>query len=655
MVAPDSDKGRKSFRMRRLAEAVGSGFALVFLTALLSLELVDAQSAPQAQASSPGTGSPDTASPTTAGGASQGADAAGSQATDKNSPEIESSDVPAAFRVNVKLVVVRVVARDARGHAVGNLQKQDFQVFDNGQPQTISQFSVEKAGARVTMEPNGPNPTNGSSSNGTAEEPGENVAAVSPQRYTAYLFDDVHLKFGDLTLARQAAERHLASLQPTDRAAIFSTSGQTVFDFTDDRAKLHDTLLAFRPHPVAGSGEATPCPDVDYYMADLIINKEDSQALKTATLDALYCAFGNDPAEILAAQILAKETARRNLEDGEHESRLALVVLKDLVRRLAPMPGQRSIVLVSPGFLTSDLEHEYLDVIDKALHSEVVINAIDARGLYVPGASSDPSKAGTSNATGGTVQTGQNTTAPVPGGGVMIQEQKTLYDIASAEADDDVLAAMSDGTGGTFFHNNNDLYEGFRRVATPPEYSYVLGYAPQNLKPDGRFHTVKVKVNSPVKLSLQARRGYYASKHLENPAEDAKQEIEDAVFSQDEFHGLPVELRTQFYKSSDDDAKLSVLAHVDVRHIRFRREHGRNSNDLTVVSALFDRQGNYLKGEEKVVQMRWKDETLENKLGPGITVKSSFDLKPGTYRVRLIVRDMEGQSMTAENSAVEIP
>jgi len=92
-----------------------------------------------------------------------------------------------------------------------------------------------------------------------------------------------------------------------------------------------------------------------------------------------------------------------------------------------------------------------------------------------------------------------------------------------------------------------------------------------------------------------------------------------------------------------------------VKHIRFRKVDGRNKNDLTVVSALFDRNGNYLKGEEKILQMNWKDETLESQLASGVTVKTSFDVKPGKYRVRLIVRDAEGQSITAANSAVEIP
>ena len=85
-----------------------------------------------------------------------------------------------------------------------------------------------------------------------------------------------------------AAEHHLATLQPTDRAAIFTTSGQTTLDFTDDRAKLHDTLLHLQPRPIAGTG-ITDCPDISYYMADLIQNKHDTQAEQAAVQDALGC------------------------------------------------------------------------------------------------------------------------------------------------------------------------------------------------------------------------------------------------------------------------------------------------------------------------------------------------------------------------------
>jgi hypothetical protein len=208
-------------------------------------------------------------------------------------------------------------------------------------------------------------------------------------------------------------------------------------------------------------------------------------------------------------------------------------------------------------------------------------------------------------------------------------------------------------TGGTFFENSNDFDEGFRRVASTPEYAYVLGFSPQNLKLNGSFHSLKVTLNTSEKLILQARCGYFAPSHAD-PAQEAKQGIEDALFSQEEMHGLPVDVNTQFFKPSDAEAKLTVLAHIDVRPLHFRRADGRNNSNLTIVSGVFDRNGNFLIGTEKTLEMHLKDATLANKLGSGLDVRSNFDVKPGTYLVRLVVRDEEGQ-IAAENSAVQIP
>jgi hypothetical protein len=73
------------------------------------------------------------------------------------------------------------------------------------------------------------------------------------------------------------------------------------------------------------------------------------------------------------------------------------------------------------------------------------------------------------------------------------------------------------------------------------------------------------------------------------------------------------------------------------------------------VAGLFDRNGVYVTGQQKKVEMRLKDETLEKRLDGGITIRSSIDVKPGTYSVRLVVRDSEGQLMSAQNGAVDIP
>ena len=187
-------------------------------------------------------------------------------------------------------------------------------------------------------------------------------------------------------------------------------------------------------------------------------------------------------------------------------------------------------------------------------------STIDARGLYVIVPGGDASQTSTS---------------------IVAASNKARYQQDAARAEGDVLGELSDGTGGTFFHNNNDLQEGFRRTGATPEFLYVLGFSPQNLKFDGTYHSLKVTAKETKGLTLQARRGYYAPKHANDPAEDAREEIRVALFSRDEMSDIPVELHMQFFKSTDANAKLAVLAHVDLKHLRFKKLDGRNKNVLS--------------------------------------------------------------------------
>jgi hypothetical protein len=334
------------------------------------------------------------------------------------------------------------------------------------------------------------------------------------------------------------------------------------------------------------------------------------------------------------AQQMAQAAASRMLSVGEMETQVALSVLKDMVRRVSAMPGQRTLVLVSSGFLvTQNYRQAETEILDLAIRSNVVISALDARGLYTIGA--DASRPGYPGLSSGIV--------------------KARLDHESALAEGEVLGELADGTGGTFVHNTNDLGEGFRRVAASPEFVYLMGFSPQNLKLDGSFHALKVTLKNTSGLSLQARRGYYAPKHALDPAEQAKEELREALFSREEMQDIPIELQTQFFKPSDVTAKLAVLARVDLKRLRFRKAEGRNLNTLTVVSGVFDRNGNYISGIVKTIEMRLKDETFEARLAAGLTIKSSFDVTPGNYVVRLVVRDAEGQTMSARNGAVQIP
>ncbi len=540
-----------------------------------------------------------------------------------NPPEMTSHETTATFKVNVRLVQLRVVVRDSHGKAIGTLHKEDFRLFDDGKSQVITKFDLEETGLREAS---------GQAASRPAPETGVTSTPLPalPERYIAYVFDDVHLEFGDLAHVREAAEKNLATLLPTDRAGIFTISGQNNLDFTDDRNKLREALRHITLHPITDRGP-NPCPKMTYYLADQIVNKQNQQALAEVTADALACAFNNDPRFLSAAQATAKAAAAQGLTTGDAETRLALTSLKDVVRRVSATPGQHSIVLVSPGFLTLEQHFDVDDIIERALRANIAISAVDARGLYVLMPFGDASE-------------GPSALSPF----------EAQYKSESASVDANVMAELADGTGGSFFQRSNGFEEGFRIVASMPEYYYVLAFSPQNLKPNGSFHHLKVTLNTAEKFSVQARQGYFAPKQAPDRVQEAKQEIQDAVYSQEEIHELPVDLHTQFFKPSETAAKLTVLAHIDVRPLHFRKADGRNNSNLTIVSAVFDNNGSFVMGTEKTLELHLKDDTLAKKLGSGLDVRSSFDVKPGNYLVRLVVRDEQGQ-IAADNGAVRIP
>ena len=209
-------------------------------------------------------------------------------------------------------------------------------------------------------------------------------------------------------------------------------------------------------------------------------------------------------------------------------------------------------------------------------------------------------------------------------------------------------------TGGDWFHANNDLADGFRRLAAAPEFIYVLAFTPENLKSDGKYHKLQVTLRDPKGVTLQVRKGYYAPRR-ETDARDQDEAGDRGRGLLPRGHKGYTSRRTHaVFPLGRADASLSVVAQLDIKGLHYRKAEGRNNDHLTIVSALFDLNGNYVTGEQKLLTLRLKDETLEKRLDSGIRVKTSFNVKTGSYVVRVVVRDSEGQMMASDNTAVEI-
>jgi VWFA-related protein len=571
----------------------------------------------------------------------------------KTESEITTRTPDAQIKVHVNLVLARAVVRDGSGKEVVGLKKEDFKLLDNGKEQRITTFNEEtaetlRAGPVIAaVETNAGNSGSGEAA-GTSGESAANVretntragagdegvaAKTMPQRFVALVFDDLHMKTNESLAVRAATEKLFASLAPTDRAAVYTTSGEVQQNFTGDAETLRKALATIIARPAKGEGE-NECPHITYYMADLIYNKMDPQALQVAVAEAQSnCPMG--PRDVLA-------NAQRILRIGDQNTRLGYKNLDNLIKQLAAMPGQRVLVYMSPGFiLGSDVQSATTDLIDGAVRAGVVLNTIDARGLYTAEQLPDIAAAPVE--------------PPDRVGGVDWQGMQGTYRMQGQFEQGQVLAGLAASTGGTYFHNRNDLDVGMSQALSAPTVSYLLGFYPQNLKIDGKFHKLKVTVENGQKYQIQARNGYYAPKMLADPEEMVRQEVRSALFAQDEIVDVPIDLKTQFFKTDAGSAQLSVLTRMDLKGIHFRKADGRNYNNVVLATAVFDSNGQFVEGQMREINMKLLDSSVQRLSTTGLIVKISFTVKPGTYLVRSVLGASEGEQLTARNATTVIP
>jgi VWFA-related protein len=544
------------------------------------------------------------------------------------------SGPPFQLHAESNLVVVRVVVRDSQGRPLSNLRKENFTLLDNGEEQKISQFSVEiPAETQPGTPPHGGSPQ--------AELPHQEAAGQP--RQIAFYFDDLNMALDEINNARDAADSYLTkSLQPPDRAAIFTSSGKVHTDFTSDLKTLHEALTQVVP-----ISKVRACPEISDYQAERIVDHEDGDAIGLAVSDlknrchacppAGNSSLGKPgdplpdcpPAEVLIAYV--RHDAEVALDEARQRSQRSIAMLDAIVLGMAHMYGQKEIILTSPGFIPWNLGEELNHVIDHALNSQIVISSLDPKGLPLLMPGSDVS-----------------TTIDPQSISFMNSFASSSEHYTSA-----VLWQIAEETGGDFFHNNNDLNAGFARLAEEPV-SYILAFTPSNL--DGKFHKLQVRLVE-AKGTLQARRGYFAVKQASDiPTVEAQEqeELRQTVASRQEFHDLALNISTQLDPANDGGKQLTVLLKLDLNSVSFRKDGDRNLNTLTFIAGIYDAAGKWITGEQKRVDLKLPDAQLADMRAKGVGMKNVFELKPGSYLVREVVMESENHHVGAVNLNVQV-
>jgi VWFA-related protein len=541
------------------------------------------------------------------------------------------------IRRQTNLVPVRVVVRDKHGRSVAGLKQNQFQVFDQGQAQKLVFFQ------EVTSQ--GPAPS-------VTATTGVKQTQQAGPRFIAFYFDDLHARIADLQPMRKATERFLAnSMLPDDMAALYTSSGKEMVEFTRDASRLRETLAKIKPAAEV-SGASDPCMGLTDYQAFQIVEQNNLDMLNFAVSRQQSCEGA--PAAINSA-MLATTAARSILTAAVAESQNTISHLGQVVEHMKTLPGSREILLVSPGFFNMNLQKPLDTVVDLALREQVVINSINTLGA----------------ATDSLMGSASTISNPMQGNGVT--GGFTVDSQRSTEFEhEDALSNLAYGTGGRLFHNSNDFYSGIQRLLTPPRHYYLMAFSPSLLQDNGKFHKLKIAVASTAGYKVEARRGYYAPAQgkqssapslassgtpagaaavapslaparTQSPASTVDPLVAIAM-DREELNQIPFHAFVQATKADANNLNLIFLLRADVHGLQFTKQNGMNQDDLKMLVFVNDAAGKRVEYVSHDIPLNVPDKDLPLLQKEGMDIKVDFKLAPGVYTIREVIQDAHGQT-----------
>jgi len=545
-----------------------------------------------------------------------------------------------------QLVQLEVVVRDPHGQAVSGLKQGDFEILDEGKPRAIAAFSVETRGHAPAAElAAAPAPS-------TTASPGAPPAMPipAPPRSTLLFFDDLHATGGELQRTQAAAKRFIKDgLGPGAWAAVYAASEGLTLDFTADADALTAAIEKLRSHQRMSENGLQPCPRITPYQAYLIANDLDYTALNAALAEANQCTnstVGRGATSIpkgprlvptSPTAIAVRAQAEATWQQAREISLTSFDAIDNAMARLARAPGTRVLLMVSTGFLSGMLDAQRDAAVDHAIRAGIVINALDAKGLWA--------EAG--RPFGQDAQTYKG--FPI---------QTFIFEATSIGTRNDamnaVMAEFAAGTGGLFFHNSNDLVGGFSQLAAVPDTTYLLAVRPDAEGAAGKYHKLKVRLTAANHDYVQARPGYFAPANAPAEAKTELRKLDTEALAVDALTEIPVQLAGRLSKTIQGIPELSLVIHVDLTKLKFTESWGRQTQKLAFIGALMDANGNMVAAKEGAMELALKKENLARMQANGVNASLTLSAPPGPYRVRIVVQEAEGK-MAALSQAVEIP
>jgi VWFA-related protein len=534
------------------------------------------------------------------------------------------------FQVPVDVVVVNAVVTDKQGNPVKDLKVDEFNVFEDGQPQRIHTFALE---SYKSTQAEGAGRQPGTPTTG---DPGS-----SQSRMISLVVDDLATSDSQFFVYAQEALKKLFTQgsEPTDLFSLTTASGSVNQPFTSDRDLLLSLVSDLHKKVQRRGNFKSDCPELADLQAQQIRNNDsDPMPLRVAIVETITCRnLESTPNPEQVAEQLVKSAAAQQFEETQFQSRSLLAGLRQYLRSLRHFEGKKSLILVSDGFLSDYMRYELQDVVDMALRSGVIFNTVDVRGLF------------TTN-----YQASERVVVGNTADSAALLARKPQMRTDDMQRQEDPLRQLSSETGGMHIGNTNDLAAGMRKIIDSQSFYYILSYSTPSAKSDGRYHKIKLEVTRPG-LHVTYRKGYYAPKEQLTFERRKKEDIIEALHAPGNLNEIPIQLSYNYFQLDDARYQLALLTQVNIRGMKFVEEDSRHKNLISLVVVALDEHDQYIDGLEKTIDLNLTSPSYTALLNRGFTSKMDVKVPPGRYRIRAVVREGAQTRMGSINKMIEVP
>jgi VWFA-related protein len=507
------------------------------------------------------------------------------------------------LKTNAELVLTNVVARDAKtGQFVRGLKQSDFTIYENGKQQQISTFDYQSVDmARPLSEATVTGLASGSSANGNKAVVVARPEDLRNHRLIVMFFDLTSMQPEDLERCVDAAKTFLKSkLQPADLVALVSL-GDTLSvdqDFTADKDALIREVGVY--NGTEGQGFALGA---------------------TANSNQVEDTTGYTPDES---------------EYNDINTDRELFALRSISKSLERIGEKKSLLYFSGGIQRDGIENEasLRAAINAAVRANLAIYSVDTRGLQAISPLGDAS-------------TGSLRGSGAYNGGALLNNMNNNF------ATQEVMATLSSDTGGKAFFDSNDFAPAFAQVQRDSSEYYAIGFHSSNPARDGKYRRLTVKINRPG-IKLEHRPGYYAPADFKHSGhEDRERELEEQLTSDLPATDMSVYLDAMYFRLDDNRFYVPVSLIVPGSQIPFVKGGDKDKATLDIIGEVIDEVKRTIGSARQTVKLNL-DPSLQARQR-NIEYTTSFNLPPGKYHLKFVVRENQTGRMGSFEADITLP